>query len=256
MRVFICRSARLHRHTLIVTEHRGCSAARPSARSERLRGREVSPGRGAASSPYATGKAWRPEEASEMGGRVAPADVIVVDGRIPVPAVMAATKSIPVLMATAGDQVALGYVQSLSWLGVRQHPVFSLISGELNQKRLDLLRAAFPKRRTGPACRAASPRLTPKNNSRDVAKSDLISGAIWRCGSGTLKHSAQAMGRSREAISFKVQPRPSPKHRSLRLVERPACTDGSSKHRHLRVALSVCALACIAKSRHRVRPNI
>ena len=73
-----------------------------------------------------------------------PADVIVVDGGIAVPAVMAATKNIPVVMATAGDPVALGYVQSLSRPG-GNITGFSLISGELNQKRLDLLRAAFPK---------------------------------------------------------------------------------------------------------------
>ena len=46
-------------------------------------------------------------------------------------------------MATAGDPVALGYVQSLSRPGGNVTG-FSLISGELNQKRLDLLRAAFP----------------------------------------------------------------------------------------------------------------
>jgi putative tryptophan/tyrosine transport system substrate-binding protein len=72
-----------------------------------------------------------------------PADVIVVDGGITVPAVMNATKTIPVVMATAGDPVALGYVQSLSRPGGNVTG-FSLISGELNQKRLDLLRAAFP----------------------------------------------------------------------------------------------------------------
>ena len=42
-------------------------------------------------------------------------------------------------MATAGDPVALGYVQSLSRPG-GNFTGFSLISGELNQKRLDLLR--------------------------------------------------------------------------------------------------------------------
>src|SRR3954468_8287127 len=83
-----------------------------------------------------------PELAAELAAL--PADVIVVDGGIAVPAVMAATKTIPVVMATAGDPVALGYVQSLSRPG-GNITGFSLISGELNQKRLDLLRAAFPK---------------------------------------------------------------------------------------------------------------
>jgi putative ABC transport system substrate-binding protein len=72
-----------------------------------------------------------------------PVDVIVVDGGLTVPAVLAATNSIPIVMATAGDPVALGYVQSLSRPG-GNITGFSLISGELNQKRLDLLRAAFP----------------------------------------------------------------------------------------------------------------
>jgi putative ABC transport system substrate-binding protein len=72
-----------------------------------------------------------------------PVDVIVVDGGLAMPAVMAATKSIPIVMATAGDPVALGYVQSLSRPG-GNITGFSLISGDLNQKRLDLLRAAFP----------------------------------------------------------------------------------------------------------------
>jgi putative tryptophan/tyrosine transport system substrate-binding protein len=82
-----------------------------------------------------------PELAAELAAL--PADVIVVDGGITVPAVMNATKTIPVVMATAGDPVALGYVQSLSRPGGNVTG-FSLISGELNQKRLDLLRAAFP----------------------------------------------------------------------------------------------------------------
>ena len=90
-----------------------------------------------------------PELAAELAAL--PADVIVVDGGITVPAVMNATKTIPVVMATAGDPVALGYVQSLSRPGGNVTG-FSLISGELNQKRLDLLRAAFPTRKTWRCC--------------------------------------------------------------------------------------------------------
>src|SRR4051794_37525917 len=41
-------------------------------------------------------------------------DVLVVDGGSAVPAAMAATKSIPIVMATAGDPVALGYARSLA----------------------------------------------------------------------------------------------------------------------------------------------
>ena len=69
-------------------------------------------------------------------------EVIVVGG-IAVPAVMAATMSVPIVIATAGDPLALGYVQSLSRPG-GNITGFSLFSGELSQKRLDLLHAAFP----------------------------------------------------------------------------------------------------------------
>src|SRR5829696_2447285 len=92
-----------------------------------------------------------PELAAELAAL--PADVIVVDGGIAVPAVMAATKTIPVVMATADDPVALGYVQSLSRPG-GNITGFSLISGELNQKRLNLLRAAFGLRQCDPSRRA------------------------------------------------------------------------------------------------------
>ena len=61
-----------------------------------------------------------------------PVDVIVVDGGLTVPAVLAATNSIPIVMATAGDPVALGHVQSLSHPG-GNITGYSLISGELNQ---------------------------------------------------------------------------------------------------------------------------
>jgi putative ABC transport system substrate-binding protein len=72
-----------------------------------------------------------------------PADVIVVNGGVTVPVAMGATTTIPIVLATAGDPLALGYVQSLSRPG-GNITGFSLISGELNQKRLDLVRAAFP----------------------------------------------------------------------------------------------------------------
>jgi len=68
-----------------------------------------------------------PELAAELAAL--PADVIVVDGGIAVPAVMAATKTIPVVMATADDPAAPGY-QSLSRPG-GNITGFSLISGEL-----------------------------------------------------------------------------------------------------------------------------
>jgi putative ABC transport system substrate-binding protein len=70
-------------------------------------------------------------------------DIIVVDGGSAVPPTMAATRTIPIVMATAGDPIALGYVSSLARPGGNVTG-FSLISNELNLKRLDLLRTTFP----------------------------------------------------------------------------------------------------------------
>ena len=71
------------------------------------------------------------------------ADIIVVDGGSAVPPTMAATRTIPIVMATAGDPIALGYVSNLARPGGNVTG-FSLISNELNLKRLDLLRTTFP----------------------------------------------------------------------------------------------------------------
>jgi putative ABC transport system substrate-binding protein len=72
-----------------------------------------------------------------------PVDVIVVDGGSAVPPAMAATKTIPIVIAAAGDPVALGFVKSFSRPGGNVTG-FSLVSTELNLKRLDFIRRAFP----------------------------------------------------------------------------------------------------------------
>jgi putative ABC transport system substrate-binding protein len=72
-----------------------------------------------------------------------PVDVIVVDGGSAVGPAMAATKTIPIVIATAGDPVALGFVASLARPGGNVTG-FSLVSIELNLKRLDILKQAFP----------------------------------------------------------------------------------------------------------------
>jgi putative tryptophan/tyrosine transport system substrate-binding protein len=69
--------------------------------------------------------------------------MIVVDGGSAVPPTMAETKTIPIVMATAGDPIALGYVSNLARPGGNVTG-FTLISNELNLKRLDLLRTTFP----------------------------------------------------------------------------------------------------------------
>jgi len=76
-----------------------------------------------------------------------PVDIIVVDGGSAVGPAMAATKTIPIVIATAGDPVALGFVASLARPGGNVTG-FSLVSIELNLKRLDILKQAFP---TAPA---------------------------------------------------------------------------------------------------------
>jgi putative tryptophan/tyrosine transport system substrate-binding protein len=75
-----------------------------------------------------------------------PVDVIVVDGGSAVGPAMAATKTTPIVIATAGDPVALGFVTSLGRPGGNVTG-FSLVSIELNLKRLDILKQALPTAR-------------------------------------------------------------------------------------------------------------
>ncbi len=73
-----------------------------------------------------------------------PADVIVTDGGTAVAqAAIAATKTIPIVMGTIGDPVARGFVASLSRPGGNVTG-FTLLTGDLSVKRLELLRTAFP----------------------------------------------------------------------------------------------------------------
>jgi putative ABC transport system substrate-binding protein len=76
-----------------------------------------------------------------------PVDIIVADGGAAVSPAMQATKSIPIVIATAGDPVRLGFVSSLARPGGNVTG-FSLVSTELNLKRLELLRQVFPSART------------------------------------------------------------------------------------------------------------
>ena len=75
-----------------------------------------------------------------------PVDVILVDGGSAATAAVAATKTIPIVMGTSGDPIASGFAASLARPGGNVTG-FSLISTELNVKRLDLLRSAFPNAR-------------------------------------------------------------------------------------------------------------
>jgi len=75
-----------------------------------------------------------------------PVDIIVADGGAAVSPAMQATKTIPIIIATAGDPVRLGFVSSLARPGGNVTG-FSLVSTELNLKRLELLRQVFPSAR-------------------------------------------------------------------------------------------------------------
>ena len=80
------------------------------------------------------------------GGTRHPVDVIVVDGGSAVGPAMAATKTTPIVIATAGDPVALGFVISLGRPGGNVTG-FSLVSIDLNLKRFDILKQALPTAR-------------------------------------------------------------------------------------------------------------
>lgn len=84
-----------------------------------------------------------PQMAAELVG--IPVDVIVTDGGPAVARIaMEATKQIPIVMGTIGvDPVVTGLVPSLSHPGGNATG-FTLMHGELNAKRMELLRTSFP----------------------------------------------------------------------------------------------------------------
>lgn len=74
-----------------------------------------------------------------------PVDAILVDGGPGVArAVMESTKLIPIVIATGGDPVVTGVVANLSHPGGNVTG-FTLGHSELNAKRLEMLRSAFPQ---------------------------------------------------------------------------------------------------------------
>ena len=81
-----------------------------------------------------------PALAAELVRR--PVDVIVTAGTLAGVAARRATKSIPIVLATSGDPVSLGLVESLSRPGGNVTGVVSL--EELGPKRLELLRELVP----------------------------------------------------------------------------------------------------------------
>ena len=71
-------------------------------------------------------------------------DVIVSAGTPAIKAAMAATSTIPIVFAVAGDPVASGHVASLARPGGNVTG-FSILAAELSQKRLQLLKEIFPQ---------------------------------------------------------------------------------------------------------------
>jgi putative ABC transport system substrate-binding protein len=70
-------------------------------------------------------------------------DVLVVFGHAPAQAVQRATKTIPVVMSTSGEPVAMGLVQSMARPGGNITGV-SYYATELNIKRLEFLKTVVP----------------------------------------------------------------------------------------------------------------
>jgi putative ABC transport system substrate-binding protein len=71
-------------------------------------------------------------------------DLIVTSGAPPTRAAQNATRTIPIVMTVVGDPIALGFIASLARPG-GQITGLTQLSAELNVKRLDLLKEAFPK---------------------------------------------------------------------------------------------------------------
>jgi putative ABC transport system substrate-binding protein len=100
-------------------------------------------------------------------------DVIVTDTSNAVDAVKNATKTIPVVFTSANDPVGDGQVASLAHPGGNLTG-FTTLAPDLNGKRLELLKEAFPKiKRVGVIRRAGSPRIEQRFKDDEVAAKAL-----------------------------------------------------------------------------------
>jgi putative ABC transport system substrate-binding protein len=70
-------------------------------------------------------------------------DVVVADGTITIRAAQRATRTVPIVMGAVGDPVGSGFVQSLARPGGNTTGL-TLVSAELNPKRLELLKELLP----------------------------------------------------------------------------------------------------------------
>jgi putative ABC transport system substrate-binding protein len=93
---------------------------------------------------------WRFAKGQEDQGAVAAelvrseVNIIVTDGNRPTRAAKNATKTIPIVMAVAGDPVGTGIVESLARPGGNVTGL-TLLSPELSGKRLEILKETIPK---------------------------------------------------------------------------------------------------------------
>ena len=72
-----------------------------------------------------------------------PVDIIVAEGGTPARAAADATRTIPIVMHTVADPIALGLADTLARPG-RNVTGFSLMGPEVSAKLIDLMRSAFP----------------------------------------------------------------------------------------------------------------
>jgi putative ABC transport system substrate-binding protein len=93
-------------------------------------------------------------------------DVVVADGTITIRTAQRATRTVPIVMGAVGDPVGSGFVQSLSRPGGNTTGL-TLVSAELNPKRLELLKELLPS-----VTRIAL-LLNPENPNRGVFVSQL-----------------------------------------------------------------------------------
>jgi putative ABC transport system substrate-binding protein len=132
-------------------------------------------------------------------------DILVTSGSSATAAAKQATTSIPIVMATGGDPVALGLVTALARPGGNVTGVISLI-GELTSKRLEILKQLLPR-----AARVALVR-DPDNRSsslslRDAQRAAKSLGVVVHevrvGGPGDLEAAFLAMKRARtDAVIF------------------------------------------------------
>ena len=100
-----------------------------------------------------------------------PVDIIVTAGSEGAArAAVAATKTIPIVMATSSDPVAAGLVQSLARPG-GNITGFTLVPSGINAKRLDLLRLALPD------ISAVAVLLNPANPSSEARWRETVEAA-------------------------------------------------------------------------------